>query len=28
LDDVSNFIQTRMRDRLTTTTGRFPTIPV
>jgi hypothetical protein len=29
LDDVSNFIQTRMRDRLRlTTTGRFPTIPV
>ena len=27
LDDVSNFIQTRMRDRLRlTTTGRFPTI--
>jgi len=28
LDDVSNFIQTRMRDRLRlTTTGRFPTTP-
>jgi hypothetical protein len=27
LDDVSNLIQTRMRDRLRlTTTGRFPTI--
>jgi hypothetical protein len=27
LDDVSNFIQTRMRDRLRlTTTRRFPTI--
>jgi hypothetical protein len=28
LDDVSNLIQTRMRDRLRlTTTGRFPTNP-
>jgi hypothetical protein len=28
LDDVSNFMQTRMRDRLRlTTTGRFPTTP-
>ena len=28
LDDVSNLIQTRMRDRLRlTTTGRFPTTP-
>jgi hypothetical protein len=28
LDDVSNLIQTRMRDRLRlTATGRLPTIP-